>query len=247
LGVSVHALTMDQVVSIANDAIADRRRLLVGVVNAAKVVNMQRQPLLQQSVTDCDLVLADGMAVVWAARLLGRPLPERIAGIDLMEQLLAAAQTHGHRVYLLGATEEVLRATRERIAADFPGLAIAGSRNGYFAEDQEAGICSDIRNAQADVLFVGISSPKKEAFLARWKDDLGVPVCHGVGGSFDVIAGKVKRAPRLMQRLCLEWLYRVIQEPRRMWRRYLVTNVLFGKMVLSQLPRSRRAKEASPR
>jgi N-acetylglucosaminyldiphosphoundecaprenol N-acetyl-beta-D-mannosaminyltransferase len=225
---------MNQTLAIAEDAIRERRELLIGVVNAAKMVNMQRDTALRQSVLGSDLILADGMAVVRACRLLGRPLPERVAGIDLMEGLLRRSNRRGYRVFLLGATEAVLSAVVEQMRARYPGAQIVGCRNGYFDSSEEPAIVRQIREARPDILFLGMTSPKKERFLARWSAEMGVPLCHGVGGSFDVMAGKVRRAPRWWQRMGLEWLYRVLQEPRRMWKRYLVTNTWFTGLVLAE-------------
>ncbi len=233
--VPIHALTMDRVLSIVEEAIARRQRLLIGVVNAAKLVNMRRDPVLARSVLNADLILADGMSVVWASRLLRRPLPERVAGIDLMQRMLVRASERGHRVYCLGATGEVLTAAVARMRADHPGVRIVGQHHGYFGPADEPRVAEGIRAARPDILFVAMSSPKKEQFLARWSESMDVPVCHGVGGSFDVLAGKVRRAPVAWQRLGLEWLYRVIQEPGRMWRRYLVTNTAFCGMVAGEM------------
>ncbi len=241
LGVPLRAATMDQVVELAGQAIASRRRLLIGVVNAAKIVNMRRDVRLRQAVLAADCIFADGMSVVWAARILGRRLPERVAGIDLMSRLLERGGAAGWRVFLLGATQEVLDAVVQRVRSDYPGVAIAGAHHGYFNEADEPRLVGQIRESRADLLFAAMSSPKKECFLARWADALGVPVLHGVGGAFDVLAGKVRRAPQRWQRLGLEWLYRVLQEPRRLWRRYLVTNTLFAGLVLSELLRGGRA------
>ncbi len=234
-GVPIDALTMDAVLDLVDDAIMRRQRLLIGVVNAAKLVNMRRDAGLGESVLSTDLILADGMSVVWASKLLGRPLPERVAGIDLMQRMLQRAHERRYRVFCLGATQGVLDVTVGRIASECPNAVVAGHHHGYFAEDDEASIAETIRASRADMLFVGMTSPRKEQFLARWMEHMRVPVCHGVGGSFDVMAGKVKRAPHLWQRLGMEWLYRVVQEPRRMWRRYLVTNTLFCGMVVGEL------------
>ncbi len=234
-GIPIEALTMDQVLDHLEASIAARQRVLLGVVNAAKIVNMGRNPELDHAVRSADLILADGMSVVWAAKLLGRPLPERVAGIDLMYRLLERGQAKGHRVYCLGATEEVSRIVAERIASDYPGVVLAGRHHGYFDGDGEEAVARDIQAARADILFVAMTSPKKERFLARWHELIDVPICHGVGGSFDVMAGKVRRAPALWQRWGMEWLYRVVQEPGRMWRRYLVSNCLFMGMFVREL------------
>jgi N-acetylglucosaminyldiphosphoundecaprenol N-acetyl-beta-D-mannosaminyltransferase len=235
LGVELDAATMQQAVEICRRAIEGHRQLLIGVVNAAKIVNMHREAGLHDAVSATDLTLADGMAVVWASRLLGQPLPERVAGIDLFLELLSLADRHHYSVYLLGAEQSVLDSVEAAVRRDFPGARIVGSHHGYFSSAEEEGIAEEIRQCRPDLLFVAITSPKKEVFLSRWGARMQIAVCHGVGGSFDVVAGKVRRAPRIWQRLGLEWLYRVLQEPRRLWRRYLVTNVLFTGMVLREL------------
>jgi N-acetylglucosaminyldiphosphoundecaprenol N-acetyl-beta-D-mannosaminyltransferase len=241
LGIPVAAIRLDEALDVIHRVIITRGSLQIGVVNAAKIVAMREDDHLSQSVLSSDVVFADGASVVWAGRLLGRPLPERVAGIDLMNGMLARGSRHGYRVYCLGATDDVLRRATAQIAADHPGVKIVGARNGYFTEAQEAEVAADIHASKADILLVAITSPKKENFLARWSSRLQVPVCHGVGGSFDVLAGKVRRAPVLWQRLGLEWLYRVKQEPGRLWRRYLTTNLQFILLVGRELVR-----QASP-
>jgi N-acetylglucosaminyldiphosphoundecaprenol N-acetyl-beta-D-mannosaminyltransferase len=237
LGVPFDALTLDEVLVSVDKAIFSRDPLRIGVVNVAKLVQMRRDPVLGADVRSCDLILADGLPVVWAGRLLGRRLPERVAGIDLMLGMLRRGHDNGYRVYCLGATKDVVEAAVGRIGAEYPRVRLVGYRDGYFTPPDEPTIAEGIAHARPDILLVGMSSPRKEHFLARWGDKLGVPVCHGVGGSFDILAGKVRRAPVAWQRLGLEWLYRVKQEPRRLWRRYLVTNSLFCAIVLSEVVR----------
>src|SRR3984893_8752292 len=200
---------MTEVLHQVDKTIAARGRLRIGIVNAAKLVHIRREPTLRADVLSCDLILADGMPVVWASRLLGRPLPERVAGIDLMYQMLLRGNEKTYRVYCLGASEDVLAAAAARIISDYRHVRLVGRHHGYFTNQEEPGIVAAITDAKPDILLVGMSTPKKERFLARWSDQLNVPVCHGVGGSFDVLAGKVRRAPRAWQRLGLEWLYRV--------------------------------------
>lgn len=226
-GIPVQADTMEQALDRVHNAIGSRRKFHVGVVNAAKIVDMQRDPHLRNAVLDSDVIYADGMSVVWASRMLGRPLPERIAGIDLMHGILQRGQARGYRVFCLGATQEVSEIVCRKFSDAYPGTVIAGASNGYFRREEEADIAESIRRAKVDVLFVAITSPKKERFMARWSSVMQVPVVHGVGGSFDVVAGVVKRAPVAWQRMGLEWLYRVLQEPGRLWKRYLTTNFLF--------------------
>ena len=231
LGVPIAALTMSQAVDQVQSAIASKRPLQIGVVNAAKLVNMRRDPALRTDVLACDMVLADGMAVVWAGKVLGGNLPERVAGIDLMFRILERGNTLGYRMFFLGATPDVLAGALAVFKRDYPGVVIAGSHHGYFSDHEEAAVAEQIRASKADILIVAMTSPRKEQFIARWGTRLGVTVCHGVGGSLDVVAGKVQRAPAAWQRLGLEWLYRVKQEPRRLWRRYLVTNTMFVALV----------------
>lgn len=231
-GVPIAAVTLAEAVDLVERAADERRRLDIGVVNAAKIVNMQTDSELRNSVLGSDIIFADGMSLVWAARLQRKFLPERVAGIDLMYALLERGNETGLRVYCLGAEEWVSQEVAQRIKDEYPGVRLVGYRNGYFSEEEQAGIADDVRKSGADVLFVAMSSPYKENFMARWADRMQVPVTHGVGGSFDVFAGKVTRAPRIMQDLGLEWLYRVMQEPRRLWRRYLHTNWVFIRMVV---------------
>jgi N-acetylglucosaminyldiphosphoundecaprenol N-acetyl-beta-D-mannosaminyltransferase len=246
-GIPVSALTIEDTLDLVEQAIRERRPLMLGVVNAAKVVNMGRDEALRDAVLSSDLILADGASVVLAARLLGQRLPGRVAGIDLMMGMLARASASGYRVFCLGATEEVVQAVCRVIAERFPGARVVGTQHGYFTEAEEPRVAEAIRMSRADMLFVAMTSPKKERFLRRWSGVLEVPVCHGVGGAFDVLAGKVRRAPLLWQRLGLEWLYRVKQEPRRLWRRYLVTNSLFVGLVVRELLRpGRRGTITSP-
>jgi len=237
--IPVHAMRMEEVLERVDETIARRGGLQIGVVNAAKIVNMRRNDLLRRSVLSSDLILADGISVVWASRLLGRPLPERVAGIDLMMGMFRRGNERGYSLFCLGATDEVLDKVAARIKADFPNIRQVGRQNGYFPEEEEEAIAGHIAAANPDILLVAMTSPKKEKFLARWSGRLGTSVCHGVGGSFDVFAGKVMRAPERWQRLGLEWLYRLKQEPRRLWRRYLTTNTLFCAMVLSELLKRR--------
>ncbi|MOA13906.1 putative N-acetylmannosaminyltransferase [compost metagenome] len=156
-----------------------------------------------------------------------------MAGVDLFHELLAMSASNNFSIYLLGATDEVVSKTATTVQSLYPGLKIAGYHHGYFWDDEEA-MVEKVRNSGAQLLFVAITSPKKENFINRWKDQLGVNFVMGVGGTFDVVAGKVKRAPVWMQNWGLEWFYRVIQEPGRMWKRYLITNTKFSWLLLKE-------------
>lgn len=226
-GLEIAPLTLTETVGLAERAIDRHERLLIGVVNAAKIVKLRIDTVLRDSLLEADVIVADGQSVVWAGWLLGRRLPERVAGIDLFEELLAVADRKGSRVFLLGARPEVLARLEAEIRRRWPGVVLAGSRDGYFTEEQAPEVAAEIAGARADLLFLGMTTPKKEIFLGRYGDRLGVPVLHGVGGSFDVLAGVTRRAPVAWQRCGLEWAYRVLQEPGRLWRRYLFSNLAF--------------------
>jgi N-acetylglucosaminyldiphosphoundecaprenol N-acetyl-beta-D-mannosaminyltransferase len=244
-GIPIAPVTLEQALDCVDRAIASRKRLAIGVVNAAKVVNMQSDRELREAVLSSDIVFADGMSVVWASRILRQPLPERVAGIDLMYGMLARGSQRKYRVYCLGATEEISMAVAAAIARDYPGVVLAGRRNGYFDAEQEAQVAQAIADSKADILLVAITSPKKERFMAKWGATMAVPVVHGVGGSFDVMAGLVERAPAIWQRMGLEWLYRVKQEPGRLWKRYFVTNSVFCWMLLKAVLHRALAREST--
>jgi N-acetylglucosaminyldiphosphoundecaprenol N-acetyl-beta-D-mannosaminyltransferase len=201
-------------------------------LNAAKVILATRDEQLHDIIASCDLVSADGSSVVWASRLLRRPLPERVAGIDLFTAILERAETTGHSVYFLGATQDVLDEMLSRLRIRFPSLNVAGARNGYWDSDEE--VVAAVAASGADFLFLALPSPRKEFWLREYLDGLSVPFVMGVGGSFDVLAGKVGRAPRLVQRIGCEWVWRLGQEPRRMWKRYLVGNTRFIALTIGE-------------
>ncbi len=226
-GFHLDAMAMEDVIERCRVAMSTRETVLLGVLNAAKIVKARADPVLRNSLMECNVLLADGQSIVWASRLLGRPLPERVAGIDVFQQLLMLAHRERRSVYLLGARPDVLEALRRRLSKRFPGLRIAGCRDGYFTEAESEAVAAGIRRCRPDMLFLGMTSPKKEIFLGRFGASLGVPVLHGVGGSFDILAGVTRRAPQAWQRAGMEWAYRVLQEPRRLWWRYLATNTAF--------------------
>jgi N-acetylglucosaminyldiphosphoundecaprenol N-acetyl-beta-D-mannosaminyltransferase len=237
MGCDIDNLTMEETLQTVEGFIDSGRPHQHVVVNVDKLVKARRDPELREVINNCALVNVDGMPVVWASRLMGKPLKERVAGVDLFESLMARAAAKGWRIYLLGAREEVVSRVRHLYEAKYPGLVIAGHRNGYWKAEEEAGVVQQIADARADILFVAISSPKKEQFLARHQAHMKVPFAMGVGGTFDVAAGHVKRAPLWMQRSGLEWFYRFLQEPRRMFRRYFIDDMAFFGMVAREMLR----------
>ncbi|MCF8780049.1 WecB/TagA/CpsF family glycosyltransferase [Vibrio sp. IRLE0018] len=231
LGVPMDSANMTETVSTIQQRIVAQQFTQHVVVNVAKVVNMGKDAELAKSVTECDIINIDGMGVVWGARLLGHDVPERVAGVDLFYQLNAMAEREGYSVFYLGAKQDVVEKTAATMRENHPTLRIAGYHHGYFWDDEQA-LVDKVRTSGAQLLFVAITSPKKENFINKWREQLGVTFVMGVGGTFDVVAGKVNRAPEWMQNSGLEWLYRVIQEPRRMWKRYLVTNSQFAWLLI---------------
>ncbi|WP_457934126.1 WecB/TagA/CpsF family glycosyltransferase [Pseudoalteromonas sp. SCSIO 43210] len=233
LNTELHAGTSVETVQIIKKQIQSNIFTQHSVVNVAKLVNMKSDTHLAASVQSCDIINIDGMGVVWGARFCGHDVPERVAGVDLFHNLLNMSAVEEFPVFLLGATDDIVSKTVQKVKEQNPDLIIAGYHHGYFWDDEEA-IVEKIKQSGAKLLFVAITSPKKENFINKWQDKLGVSFVMGVGGTFDVVAGKVKRAPLWMQRYGLEWLYRVIQEPRRMWKRYLVTNCKFAWLLFKE-------------
>lgn len=216
----------------------------VVTLNAALLCMMRRDPELRAACVSGDLIVADGVPVVWTSRLAGRALPERVAGVDLMARLLSEGSTRGLSAYFLGARSEVVEKLVELCKRDYPGLSISGARDGYFGADQHAAVATDIAERKPHMLFVGMPSPFKETWCERYRQTLNVPVIVGVGGSFDVLTGYVRRAPRALQAVGMEWSWRLAMEPRKMWRRYLRTNSEYIWLAGREILRSRLGLQA---
>ncbi|RCW93559.1 WecB/TagA/CpsF family glycosyltransferase [Winogradskyella arenosi] len=235
LNTEVDNLSMVETLDLVERSIDANQQIHHVVVNAGKIVAMQTDLQLRQSVNESDLINADGQAVVWASKTLGKPLKERVAGIDLMVNLVELAHKKKYKIFFFGAKEEIVKSVVNKYSSTYSPDIIAGYRNGYFKKEEEQDIAREIAQSGANMLFVAISSPTKENFLYDNKVLLkNVNFIMGVGGSFDVVSGKVKRAPIWMQNYGLEWFYRFAQEPKRMWKRYLVGNSKFIYLVLKE-------------
>lgn len=236
LGFMVDRMTLRQCVDRLTSAIPLRKPQHIVLVNAAKIVRAREDAELAHIIRTADLVGADGVPIVWTSQLLSQPLPGRVNGTDLMNLLIQTAAERGYRVFFLGSKPELISQAVANVQRRYPALQVAGYRCGYFSSaEQEEEVVRMIAAAKADILLVGMSTPMKEKWVRKYRSQLATPVIHGVGGSFDILAGYVKRAPVWMQRSGLEWLYRVWQEPKRLWRRYLITNTVFVGLVLVQL------------
>jgi N-acetylglucosaminyldiphosphoundecaprenol N-acetyl-beta-D-mannosaminyltransferase len=241
MGCRIDNLSMEETLGRIEEFIRSGKPHQHVVVNVDKLVKASRDAELRRIINACALVNVDGMPVVWASRLLGKPLKERVAGVDLFEALMRRSSERGWRVFLLGARSEVVAAVADSFQRRYPALVIAGWRDGYWqGEEQEAQVAEQVRASGADLLFVAIGSPKKEQFLGRWQASMRIPFAMGVGGSFDVAIGRLKRAPRWMQRAGLEWLYRFLQEPRRMFRRYFIEDMAFVWLLLKEMAQTRK-------
>ncbi|MFL2567657.1 MAG: WecB/TagA/CpsF family glycosyltransferase [Flavobacteriales bacterium] len=233
LDIPLDVLTMDETINKIDEAIFLNKQVHHCVINAGKVIKIQNDEMLKESVTSSDIINADGMSIVWAVRFLGYKIQERVAGIDLMENLIHLAHKKSYSCFFLGAKKEVVENVVSHYSVKYSEKIIAGFRDGYFDAKDEKDIIKKIKDSDAEFLFVAITSPKKEIFLSKYKNELkNINLIMGVGGSFDVISGTVRRAPKYMQELGLEWFYRFIQEPKRMWRRYLVGNLKFVILIL---------------
>lgn len=240
LGIPLDAITMEETLDQIDQAIQNEERINHVVINAWTVVAMKKNDALFESVSTCDLINADGQSIVWAARFLGHHIPGRVANLDLMQNLLELAAKKKYKCFFFGAREEVVKKVVGIYVEKFGADVIAGFRNGYFEIKDETEIARQISESGANLLFVAMPSPQKENFMFNYRDILSeVNFNTGVGGSFDVIAGVTKRAPQWMQKNGLEWFFRFIQEPRRMWKRYLIGNLKFISIIIREKYRNK--------
>jgi N-acetylglucosaminyldiphosphoundecaprenol N-acetyl-beta-D-mannosaminyltransferase len=231
----VDILSRKETIDLVLSAIASGQRLQHVALNVAKLVNARSNAELESDIRNSDIVGIDGMGIVYALRLFGYQVPERVAGADLFESLMAECARRGLKPFLLGATPKVLADAEQILLHRYPGLTLAGKCDGYFVPSEEAEVCEQIRKSGADCLFIAMPTPRKERFMRNHRDSLGVPFVMGIGGTLDVVAGYVQRAPAAVQSVGLEWAYRMLQEPRRLGGRYLYTNLIFAGMLVRPL------------
>jgi N-acetylglucosaminyldiphosphoundecaprenol N-acetyl-beta-D-mannosaminyltransferase len=220
LGVRVHDVTYAEALGHIERAIADGGALQIATVNVEFIMEARRNPAFRRVLAEASLCVPDGIGVLWASRRQGRPLRQRVAGVDLVERIAARAARRGWRVYFLGAAPGVAERAATVLSERYPGLKVAGCYAGSPRPQEEDEIVGWVRAARPDVLFVAYGAPRQDLWIARNQARIGVPVAVGVGGSFDFIAGVATRAPGWMQRVGLEWLHRLLREPWR-WRRQM--------------------------
>lgn len=234
MGCPVDILTQQETLDLAARSMHSRTRCQHVALNVAKLVKARNDTELAKDIKQADIIGIDGVGIALALRLLGAGVAPRYAGVDLFEDLMSVCAINNFRPYILGAEDRVLKTAIPRLVQRNPGLQFAGWHHGYYGEDEQS-VIEDIKAAKPDCLFLAIPTPAKERFMARWRNEIDVPFVMGIGGTIDVVAGKVTRAPRIWQNLGMEWLYRVVQEPRRMWKRYLTTNSAFAWLLLKAI------------
>ena len=219
LDVPVHPLTMGEAVSVLEESITSGEQAFVVTANAEIIMMCQEDASYKKIVSqDAQLVLPDGAGAVWAGRHLGYKVPERVAGFDLYCQLLDKAAQKGYKAFFFGGSPGIAEAAKAKSEELYPGVQVVGCRNGYFKEEESQAIIDEINASGADMLFAALGAPKQEKWLVRYREQLKPKILMGIGGSFDVFAGKMERAPKWMQDASLEWLFRLYKQPSRFMR-----------------------------
>lgn len=230
-GVRVHAVSMDEAVRYILHFARERSLHQVVTADSSMVVMAQSDHHLQDIINRADLVTPDSIGILWACRRYGIAMPERVSGADLVTRLVQASAQNGIKLYFLGAQPGVAEEAAQRLRTRYPGANIVGCHHGYFSPDEEPQVIQSIREAQPDVLCVAMGIPKQEKWIDLHRNTLEVPVSIGVGGTFDVLSGRMRRAPLWMQRIGMEWLWRVGQNPRKISKVILLPQ--FAWMVLT--------------
>lgn len=234
LGLKFDDLTLDEAVMKIERFIKEKKPHMVFTTGAEPIVRAHRDETLKRIYLNSDLLAIDSLGVYFAARLLGKPVREPVSGTRLMFRFLELKANMGYRLYFLGSKEQILKKAIENLEARHPNLNVVGWHHGYFDFENDSPVIKKIVKAKPDVLFVAMSTPLKERFISKNLEKMNVPVSIGVGGGVDVAAGYRKLAPRWLSKIGLEWLYRLVQEPARLWKRYVVTNSVFIGLVLKE-------------
>ncbi|MDL2280438.1 WecB/TagA/CpsF family glycosyltransferase [Selenomonadales bacterium OttesenSCG-928-I06] len=233
LGVSVDCVSMEETLDKIEKSIEQKKPSLVATANAEMIMLAQKDRELFRILNEASLVIADGAGVVFAARYKKAYIKERVTGFDLTQKLLSLSNKKNYKIFLFGTSELNIKNVEQKINHLYPELNIVGVRNGFFSEHEEKEIIEQIKKANPDILFLGLGVPKQEKWIAKNLKDINVPVCIGVGGTFDIMSGSLKRAPLWMQKNHLEWLYRLYQEPKRFFRMMALPKFVF-KVILEK-------------
>jgi len=233
-GINIDNLAMMDLVQLIDQKVNNQEPVHVLGVNADKIVAMNNNRKLHNIIACADIIHPDGVSMILASRILKKRIHKRVAGIDLMEELLSLANSKNYTVYFLGAKDCILNKMIKKLMGKYPKLKIAGFRNGYFSQEEWSNVANDLKTLKPNLVFVGITSPKKE-YLIDYLMAHGVnTVFMGVGGSFDVLSGEIKRAPLWIQNCHLEWFFRLLQEPKRLFKRYFFGNLKFLKLIIQE-------------
>jgi len=233
-GISINTIGKEGYLRLIEESITGGKRLVQNGVNASLIVKSVKDISFREAINKSDLVNIDGMAVVWALRLLGHRVDERVPCPDLAEDLIRIAEKKKYSIFLLGSSDKSLELCVRTLLSRYPSLNISGYKNGYFNSEEESSVIEMINKANPDILLLGMPSPRKELFIEKYREVINARYSLGVGGYFDIVSGLIRRAPKRLQKMGLEWFYRLIQEPRRMWRRYLIGNLEFISLVLKE-------------
>lgn len=234
LGAPIDVLNTKQTIHLVEQYILKKEPLHLLGVNADKLTQIHKDVRLRKIVKSCGVINADGASLIMASKFLSKPLPERVAGIDLMQALIALCEKKQYSVYLLGAKQHVVEQTAKALKNRHPHLKLLGTHHGYFKKEDWSTISDKLKKIKPDITFVGITSPLKEYLVEYLQNDGNKGVFMGVGGSFDVLSGNIPRAPLWMQHMNLEWLFRISLEPRKRLKRCLVSNTFFIGAVLRE-------------
>ena len=238
LGTGFSRVNMENVLKVIEEYIGKNEKVQVCVANAYSLVLMQEDEEFKNITNSARLVVSDGKPVIWISRLYGEPIPERVAGPDLVYEFSKISAKKGYRLFFLGSNPVTLGKMVQNLKKIFPSLRVAGVYSPpfkkQFSEREDEKMMALINRVKPDVLFVGLGAPKQERWIWEHKEKLRVPVSIGIGAAFDFIAGTVKRAPKWMQKYGLEWFFRLFQEPGRLWKRYLIGNPIFIWLVVKE-------------
>lgn len=239
--ITINPLSRAEFIDIISLNLQAEKLLVQNGVNAASIVELVHNDALKEAYNNSDLINIDGMSLVWTLRILGYKVPERVSCPDLADDVLCMAEKNGYKVFFWGAKEESLQLCITRVLEKYPLLGIAGYRNGYFSDNEEKSIFNQINESDTDILFLGMPSPRKELLVMKYRKQINPCYILGVGGYFDILAGFTKRAPLWLQKTGLEWVYRLLQEPKRMWKRYILGNFQFIAIIIKEIFRRRKA------